>query len=212
MSSRCRQSGNIQDYLDREVAPSQAQAFAAHLSGCPSCTREIEVYRRMFAVLDLSIGEVARLDPGPSLTEQILDRVLPSRLRRRLVTVIGWIYGASASVATFAAVSWLTRPETPVWLAQRYSEISLRAMQSLLFSFQVVTRSWFELLQGWDLMGRFVGLLSPLARALARPLADPTVGLITAAAMLACVLVLWWMRPRPHEAREGVRHVGVLGF
>ena len=210
--NRCRESRHIQDYLDAELPAARSQAFQAHLETCVACASEVAAYRRMFASLDGSLGDLALSDPGPSLTERILDRVLPSRLRQRWVTVIGWIYGGSSAIATFAVVSWITRPDTPVWLAQHYSEISLRVMQSVLFTFQVVTRSWFEMLQGWDFMGRLVGRVSPLARALARPLAEPKLGIIKAAAMLACVLVLWWMRPRPDEAREGVRNVSLLGF
>ncbi|TMQ71593.1 MAG: hypothetical protein E6K80_05120, partial [Candidatus Eisenbacteria bacterium] len=196
MSDRCREARNVQEYLDDELPPARALAFEAHLKTCAICAGELSAYRVMFDSLDASLGDLSLLDPGPSLTERILDRVLPSRLRRRLVAAVGWVYGASAAVATFATVSWLTRPDTPVWLAQRFSQISLRAVESLLFAFQVVTRSWIELLQGWDLMGRFFGLLSPLARALARPLEDPVLGIVTAAAAIACALVLWWMRPR----------------
>ena len=212
MSEHCREARHVQDYLDGDLTGSRAEAFESHLATCAACSLELAAYRKMFASLDVSLDDLATMDPGPSLTECILDRVLPSRLRRRWVTAIGWAYSASAAVATFATVSWLTRPQTPVWLAQHYSQISLRAVQSVLFTFQVVTRSWFELLQGWGVMGRLVGILTPLARALTRPLADPTLSLVLAAAMLACVLVLWWMRPRAGEVREGVRHVSLLGF
>jgi predicted anti-sigma-YlaC factor YlaD len=210
--NRCREARHVQDYLDAELAPARAVAFEEHLQTCADCSGEVAAYRRMFASLDVSLDDFTALDPGPRLTEQILDRVVPSRLRRRWVSAIGWVYSGASAIATFAVVSWLTRPTTPVWLAQTYSEISVRAMQSVLFAFQVVTRSWFELVQGWDLMGRLVAIASPVARALTRPLADPTLGGIGAAAMAACVLLLWWMRPRAGEAREGVRNVSLLGF
>ncbi|HET9328825.1 MAG TPA: zf-HC2 domain-containing protein [Candidatus Eisenbacteria bacterium] len=212
MINRCRESRHVQDYLDAELAEARALAFEEHLQTCAGCAGEVAAYRAMFASLEVSLEDFAIVDPGPSLTERILDRVVPSRLRRRWVQAIGWVYGVSSAVATFAVVSWLTRPTTPVWLAQSYSELSLRVMQSVLFAFQVVTRSGFELLQGWDFVGRLVAIVSPIARALTRPLADPTLGAITAAAMVACVLLLWWMRPRAGEAREGVRNVSLLGF
>jgi len=208
----CGETRRVQDYLDGELTAAQAQAFELHLQGCARCADEVASFQMVFASLGESLGDFARIDPGPSLTERILDRVLPSRLRKRWVTAIGWVYGTTSAIATFAVVSWLTRPETPLWLAQGYGEISLRTMQSVLFTFQVVTRSWLELLQGWGFFEHLVGRVSPVARALARPLADPTLGTITVAAMLACVLVLWWMRPRPDEAREGVRNVSLLGF
>jgi predicted anti-sigma-YlaC factor YlaD len=209
---RCRESGNVQDYLDAELSPERTRAFEAHLTTCPSCAAELAVYRSMFEALDGSLADYRVEDPGPSLTERILDRVLPSRLRRRWVNAIGWVYGSSSAVVTFATVSWLTRPTTPVWLAQHYSEISVRAIQSVLFAFQVVTRSWFELLQGWGLMGKLMEIASAVARSLTRPLADPMLGLVSAAAMVACVLLLGWMRPRPDRAREEIRNVSLLGF
>jgi hypothetical protein len=209
--NRCRESRHVQDYIEGELASARALVFEEHLQTCGDCASEVSAYRRMFASLDVNLDDLA-LDPGPSLTERILDRVLPSRLRRRWVQAIGWIYGVSSAVATFAVVSWLTRPSTPVLLAQSYSEISVRAVQSVLFAFQVVTRSWFELVQGWDFVGRLVAIMTPIARALARPFADPALTGISAAAMVACLLVLWWMRPRHGEVREGVRNVSLLGF
>ena len=36
---------------------------------------------------------------------------------------------------------------------------------------------------------------------------------IVCAAVLACVGMVWWMRPRDkHTAAEGDHHVGILGF
>jgi Putative zinc-finger len=210
--SRCRESRLVQEYLDAELEGARVRTFEAHLETCEACAAELAAYRRMFGELDHVLGGGAIEDPGPALTERILDRVLPSRLRRRWITAIGWLYGVSSAIATFAAGSWLAQPSTPERLARTYGEISLRAMQSVLFVFQLVTRSCFDLLQGWDILARLGALFTPLARALARPLADPTLGIVTAAAMLVTISVLWWMRPRRGEAREGARHVSVLGF
>jgi putative zinc finger protein len=210
--NRCREARRVQDYLEGELAPERARAFEDHLEGCVDCLAEVASYRTLFASLDDSLDRIAFEDPGPALTERILDRVLPSRLRRRWVSAAGAIYGTLSAASTFLFVSWITRPEAHVWLAQRYSETSLRLVQSVLFAFQIITRSWFDLLEGWGFVERLVAVVSPVARALARPLADPTLGLITVAAMLASAVVLWWMRPRHQGAREGVRNVSLLGF
>jgi hypothetical protein len=210
--NHCRERRLVQEYLDAELEEARARAFEAHLATCEACAAELASYRTMFGALDDVLGRTVLRDPGPALTERILDRVLPSRLRRRWVTAAGWIYGVSSAVATFAAVSWLARPNTPERLAQTWGEISIRAMQSVLFVFQLVTRSCFDLLQGWGLMARLADAVSPVARALARPLADPVLGIVMVAAMLVTISMLWWMRARRGEAREGARHVSLLGF
>ena len=210
--NRCRETRQLQDYLDDELTAERARAFETHMESCASCAAEARAYRALFDSLGHSLTAYAAAHPGPALTERILDRVLPSRLRRRWVQVFGWVYGTATAASTFAFVSWITRSESQVWLAKSYSEVSLRAMQSMLFAFQMVARSWLDLLDGWVLLERFAGRLSPVFRALARPLADPTLALITVAAALACVAVLWWMRPRGAGAGEEIRNVSLLGF
>lgn len=210
--NRCRETRHVQDFLDGDLAPERAQAFEAHLASCPACQREAEGYRSLFSSLSHTLDDLALVDPGPSLTERILDKVLPSRLRKRWVTAIGWTYGTLSAASTFLFVSWITRPETHVQLALWYGQGSLRLAQSALFTFQLITRSWLELSQGWGFVERLAEWMAPVARALARPLADPTLALIAASALLACGLVLWWMRPRHRGEREEVRNVSLLGF
>ncbi len=204
----CRETRHVQDYLDGELAPERARAFEAHLQACARCAPEVRAYQALFASLRADRVE----DPGPRLTERILDRVVPSRLRRRWVSALGWAYGTASAVSTFAFVSWIVQPSTHVWLAQRFSEASLRVMQTLLFSFQVLTRSWLDVLDGWAFMETLAGRVAPIARAVTWPLWDPRVAAITLAAVLTCTGVLWWMRPRRGAVTEEVRHVSLLGF
>ncbi|HYM81308.1 MAG TPA: zf-HC2 domain-containing protein, partial [Candidatus Limnocylindria bacterium] len=109
----CTESRRLQIYLDGELSEAQAGAYRLHLETCPACTQELALYRRLFAALRPSPVP----DPGPALTERILDRVLPSRLRRRWVAALGWSYTAASATCTFMFVSWIARPETHVWLA-----------------------------------------------------------------------------------------------
>ena len=81
--NRCREARHIQDYLEGELALERSRGFEAHLEGCVECRAEVASYRTLFASLDGSLDRVTVEDPGPALTERILDRVLPSRLRRR---------------------------------------------------------------------------------------------------------------------------------
>src|SRR5262249_35458175 len=121
--NRCRETRNVQEYLDAELDAERALAFEHHLETCETWLAEVRAFRSLFQTLGDFREERVLLDPGPGLTERILDRVLPSRLRRRLVTVLGWIYGSTTAVTTFAFVSWISRPDSHVWLAQRYGEI-----------------------------------------------------------------------------------------
>lgn len=208
--NHCPHTRRAQDFLEGELPSEQARAFADHLRGCALCAAEVEAFRVLFA--DLGSEASAIVDPGPSLTERVLDRVLPSRLRAPWVAGFGWAYGTASAVTTFAFVSWIAQGSSHVWLAQRLSEGSLRLIQTVLFTFQVLTRSWIELLDGWMFLEALAVRAAPVARALARPWMDPTVAAITVAAVLSCAVVLWWMRPRRRAMTEEVRHVSLVGF
>jgi anti-sigma factor RsiW len=206
--NRCRESRRVQSWLEGDLASGAAAAFEAHLASCAFCAAELKAYRRLFASLSDEI--LLAPDPGPPLTERILDRVLPSRLRRRWVNAIGWTYGTASAVSTFAFASWITQPSTHVWLIQCYTGASLRISQVLLFAFQTLTRSLLEGLDGWAILTTFGTMLVPLGRALARPLADPTVASILLAATLACAGMLRWMRSGSRSVEEEVRNVGLI--
>jgi len=207
--NRCRESSRVQEWLDGDLAAPAASAFRAHLEGCRDCAAELRAYENLLSVLERD--RAAFEDPGPALTERILDRVLPSRLRRRRVTVIGWVYGAASAVSTFAFVSWIAQPTTPLWLTSRFSEATLRVSQILLFSFQAFTRSMLEALDGWAFLGTLAARVAPIGRALARPLGEPVLTAVMLAAAFACAGVLWWMRPG-RRSEEGMENVGLLGF
>jgi hypothetical protein len=208
--NRCRESRRVQSWLEGDLAPDAAQAFVAHLAGCVHCASEVRAYRRLFATL--GDGRLLVPDPGPALTERILDRVVPSRLRRRWVSALGWTYGTASAVSTFAFLSWIVQPTTHVWLIQSFTGASLRISQVLLFSYQTLTRSLLEGINSWAILTTFGSMLGPLGRALARPLMDPIVASILIAAMLACIAVLRWMRPGARSGENEVRHVRLLVF
>ena len=205
--NRCRESRRIQSWLDGDLSAEQATAFALHLSGCQTCEAEMRSYRALYLALGDSLQAP---DPGPELTERILDRVVPSRLRRRWVNAIGWTYGAASAVSTFAFASWIVQPSTHVWLVQCFAGASLRISQVLLFAFQTLNRLLLEGLDGWRILTTVGAMLGPAMRALARPLADPTIASILVAAVFACLALLRWMRPQYQPVEEEARHVGLL--
>jgi anti-sigma factor RsiW len=205
----CPESVRVQAFLDRDLPADQAAAFETHLAGCAVCARELAAYTRLLAIID----RAPVWDPGPRLTERILNRVVPSRVRSRFVNVFGWAYSAACAITTFALISWLMTPGTPRWITSQLSELYLQALRTSLLALHTVVDGWIRFGDGWSLFGTFVDRLAPLGRALTFSLAQPAVALSIGAAFIGTVLVLWWMRPRVGaRATKGVPHVDLLGF
>ncbi|HEY3215645.1 MAG TPA: anti-sigma factor [Candidatus Eisenbacteria bacterium] len=204
----CRYLGSVQAYLDGDLPPDEARAFRDHLAGCLDCAAERGAYALVFASLD----GAPIWDPGPALTERILDRVLPSRLRRRVVTVVGWCYTALSAVSTYGFVSWIARPASHAWLAARLGEAYLSLVQASLFVVHSLVFSWFRLLDGWGAVGALAERLAPILRALALPLSQPVLAAVLWTAAGVCGLLLWWMCPRRGSAADEVRHVGLFAL
>lgn len=205
---RCEEQGKVQLLLDEELSPAEARAYRTHLEGCEACAAEARAYSFLFGTL----SALRIQDPGPVFTERILDRVLPSRLRRRLVAAVGWSYTLVSAVSTYLFVSWIARAETHVWLAGRIAQAYLSMLQAGLFVLHSLVFSWLRLLDGWEVAGAIAARLAPLARALAIPLSQPAVAATLASAALVCAAVIWWMGPRRGASSRGGRHVAVLGF
>jgi anti-sigma factor RsiW len=208
MSLHCPRTEQVQQYLDGELSPGALAAFRDHAAGCDACSAELALYGQVFQ----SLRELPLWNPGIAFTERVLDRVVPSRLRRRWVNAAGWIYGVASSVTTFLFVSWLARPGTFAWLADRLGEAYVRLIQAGLFTFQAVAFSWLRLIDAWGWMMTHGEHLIPLLRALSLLLGQPGFTAVLTAAALGCVALLWWMRPRSARALEEGRHVGLLGF
>src|SRR6266487_2554209 len=100
---RCPETDRVQDFLDGELRPLEANAFRSHLASCVECAAELAMYRRVFAAIE----SAATWDPGPALTERVLARVLPSRVRRRWMRTLGVGYAAAlaATAAGIAAIA-----------------------------------------------------------------------------------------------------------
>jgi len=72
--------------------------------------------------------------------------------------------------------------------------------------------SMLSLAGGFGLLRTLGERLSPLGRAASALFAHPAMAVTLTVALLACGLLLWWMRPRERSARGGIGHVGLLGF
>jgi hypothetical protein len=205
----CAQRQRVQDYLDRALEPAAAEAFRAHLAGCAECAAELALYRRVFDAL----AAVPDWDPGAALTERVLGRVLPSRVRRRRrLVALGWGYAGTLAAMLAAVGVWGSRPGAGHALEALSGEASSRVLQTGVFMLNAFTQASLRFAEGWGLLATAVERLSPVHRAVSTMLAQPAVALTSWAAALVCVGVLWWMRPRSRAAARGVRHVAVLGF
>ena len=205
---RCAESERIEPWLDGELAPQAAREVALHVRDCAWCAAERGALESLAARLRAS----PVWDPGPALTERILDRVAPSRVRRRQVALVGWCYSVVSAVTTFACISWIVRPETHVWLSRLVSAAYARLIDTGLFVLDAFMAVSLRLQHGWGLLGILGGWLLPVTRALAALASDPMVGAALWAAVVTCAALLRWMQPRPIRTVKGDRHVGILAF
>ena len=199
----CPETHRIQDWLDGEFAPAEAERFALHVAACPECEAEAAAYRVVFSEL----RSVPLLDPRPELFEFIMEQVLPHRMPR-WARVLGWAY-ASAFAASLAAIgSAFVLPGPSAWL----HGVIAAGLRSLTNTGTFVLRTLSdglartgEMLMGGGAVGRMLKLLGGV-------LAHPAVFLTVLAALGVCAAVLWWMRPRERRATGEITHVGMLGL
>jgi len=210
--SICDWNERLQLHLDGELDPAAESEFRRHLLGCAECAAELALYERVFA----SLAAVPLPEPSPQLTHRILERVLPSEVRRRWLRALGWGYGLAAAGSAAAAMALLVHPAPRAWLGALGVEASQRVAQATVFVVDALALAMVHMAGGWTLLND-VGLrLSPVFRAittlLARPGVDVTLGLAT----LASAVLIWWLRPR--EMRAGrrvpreIEHAGLLAL
>jgi anti-sigma factor RsiW len=206
--NECTNRQRLQFYLDGDLGPDEATALELHLESCAACQAELAAYSRLFEAL----RPVPVRDPGPALTERVLDRVLPSRLRRRWIAAVGWSYTAASATCTFMFASWISRPETHVWIAQQFSVAAERLVRVGWMTLDATVFVWGWLMVFGHLFGNLLARFAPVARALALPFAQPLIGAAVWAAVVSCGVLLWWLRSRGEPAAREVRHVDIVGF
>ena len=206
--NHCPETDRIEAWLDGELSPDAARTLERHVAGCADCTAERALLVSLFA----SLRTVRLPNPGPALTERILDRVVPSRVRRRPVTVVGWSYTAASAVTTFAFISWIVRPETHAWLGRLLSAAYGSLMDAGMFALGATAAVAHGVGQGIGFLELLAGWLGPVSRALGLLAADPVVAAALWSAVVASALMLWWMRPRAGQITRGNRNVGILAL
>jgi anti-sigma factor RsiW len=206
--NHCPETDRIEAWLDGELSPEAARKLERHVAGCGQCGAELAVLRSLFA----SLRTIRPPNPGLALTERILDRVVPSRVRRRVVTAIGWSYTAVSAVTTFAFISWIVRPETHVWLGRLLSAAWRSTMDSSLFALGAIASVAHRIGEGVSFLELLTGWLGPVGRALGLLATDPVVAAALWSAVVASALTLWWMRPSSGQITRGNRNVGILSL
>ena len=208
MKDRCSESERIEPWLDGELPSASARAFEAHLDGCGRCENEVRALRSLYA----SLRAIRVSDPGPALTERILDRVAPSRVRRHQVMVLGWCYTAVSAVTTFALISWAVRPETQLLIGRLVTAAYGRLIGTGMFALDALTVVALQMQKGWGLIEVMGGWVVPVLRALAIAASDPWVAGALWGAVACSAALLWWIRPRPVRIVRGNRNVGILAL
>ena len=208
MKTRCPESDRIEPWLDGELPSASARAFEAHLDGCHRCEAQARSLRSLYA----SLRGVPVWDPGPALTERILDRVSPSRVLRHRVMILGWCYSAVSAVTTFAFFSWVVRPGTQVWFGRLISSAYGRLIDTGLFALDALMAIALQVQKGWGLLEVLGGWVMPVLRALGAVASDPWVAGALWGAVACAAALLWWIRPRPIRIVRGNRNVGILAL
>ncbi len=206
---RCAESDRVQDWLDGLLAPDEALRFRAHLDRCPDCAAEVALFRRVFEALE----GAPLLEPRARLERRILERVLPSRARRRRrLAALGWGYAAALAACGLVIGALAALPGWKPLLEAVSVEASRRLVGVGLVLLNGLGASVLRLAEGWAWARAAAGPLASLARALGAVLSLPAIGLTLWAAAAACAALLWWLRPYAGRAAKEARHVGVLGF
>ena len=201
--NRCRETRNVQDWLDGTLEPEAAARFETHLAGCAECEAEVAAFRVVFAEL----RSLPLLDPRPELFQRIMDEVLPHRAPR-WVRVLGWTYAGAFAASAAAIGSAFVLPGPSAWL----HGVIAAATRSLTGTGTFVLRS---LSDGLARAGETVtgaGSAGRMLKLVWGALAQPAVMVTIVAAIAVCAGLLWWMRPRERSETGEIPHVGLLGL
>lgn len=206
--NRCPESFRFQELLDGELPAAEALGIREHAASCESCATELALYRRLYH----SLERLPEWDPGPAFTARVMERVLPSRVRRRWLRALGFGYASLTALIVGGAVVFATQPAARA-LVEALSEVASRRLaRAMVFALNALSFSALSLAGGGQWLTATGRRVAPIGRALAALFSQSDIVVPLTIAAAACVAVLWWMRPRGAEARKGVRHVSVLGF
>lgn len=203
----CHAAAQIQDFLDGLLPQAQRAEFQAHLAGCSHCAADLAVYRRVFD----DLGSLPLLEPSAGLEARILAEVLP-KAQPVWVRRLGYAYAASFIVTLLGLAGAALLPAPRAFLKLTLAAGVRSAVSTGLFVLDAFNATALRVVDVFGALDAVVSRVVPFARLVAGPLAHPAVLMTVWGALLACAVVLWWMRPRDGRSVRGIRHVGLLGL
>jgi len=210
----CDRRHRLQDLLDGTLPAAEARALRAHVASCPGCSAELVGWERLMS----SLARMPLAEPDPALTERILSRVVPARVRRRWAAAIGWGYAGALAAFVVAASVALAQPEVRATLENIAGTASRGLVGVVAFAFNLLGFAAVGLVDGWGLLAAAGGKLEPFLRAFGTVIASPSIEVAAWMAGAACVALLWWMRMEPagepvrRRGRPSGRPLGIVGF
>jgi hypothetical protein len=131
-------------------------------------------------------------------------------VRRRRLAVLGLGYAAGLTATGAGVAMWMLGAggggafaALPAWLWRHVLRSGLSALDAL-------GASAVNLAIGWSWLEAAASRMAPLSRAFAVLMTDPRVAPAVWAAVMVCVALLWWMRPRRASVAREVRHGGIV--
>jgi anti-sigma factor RsiW len=206
--STCPESYRFQELLDGELPAGEARELREHAASCERCGRELALYRGLYH----SLERMPEFDPGPAFTARVMERVLPSHVRRRWLRALGFGYASLSALTVLGIALFATQPVARTLVEALSAVASRRLAQAMVFALNALSVAALSLAGAEQWLESVVRRLAPFARALAALFSQTGIAVPFLVAGATCVFVLWWMRPRGAEGRKGIRHVGVLGF
>jgi hypothetical protein len=205
---QCIGTRQIQDYLDQSLAGETVEELERHIEVCKRCSAELALYRRLFDSLDRLPLE----NPGHSLTAQVLERVLPSRIRLRWAVRAGWIYAGSLAASIVAISGWSSWPAAQAWMTAVSADVSQHVVRTIVQTLHAFGFALLRIADGWGLLALAGERLGPLARALSALLSHPPIELALWGAAISSLCVLIWLHSREKPTGNGIPHAGLLGL
>jgi anti-sigma factor RsiW len=208
VTSRCPDSGTLQDFLEDLLAPEARLAVERHLGTCDRCGQALARLDHVFS----SLGRLPLEAPAAGLAERVLDEVLPDRRSVRWMRRLGAGYAWTFAACVVAIGAWVAQPAGRSFLTWVAAESSARVLHSLMFVVHTASFVALSLSGGWGIVSAVGAKVSPFARALFVVADHGLIQLALGVSAVLCVSLLWWLRPRAGRPRKGMPHVGVLGI
>lgn len=194
--TRCPQSEKLQDHLEGLLPAEERLRMEAHLVICAGCARDLSLLRRVFGALE----SLPLLSPEPGFADRVLARTHPE-VSPVWTRAFGLAFGAGIATSVAALAAAILMPGPRGWVRALAGDAVAAVGELFVFVLRNLNAALLRIV---DLAAATAGLfdgLAPLGRALLAPLQSPVILSVSVAAVLACALVLWWMRPR--ESRKG---------